>query len=80
MEFYLVVDLIRELFLLFQQIAIKKDSEVFSSLIDLAHKNLYASLNSDLVLIGQNLIDSDFTLIKQKMKQIFRLSSGRRYL
>lgn len=61
-------------------LSIKKDNQAFIELIEKAHNNLYAKLNNDLVLLGENLIDEEFNFLKTKIRQIFRLSSGRRYL
>ncbi|KAL4459908.1 hypothetical protein ABPG74_003434 [Tetrahymena malaccensis] len=61
-------------------ITIKKDNQLFIELFDKAHHNIYSNLNNDLLLIGEHLLDEEYNILKSKMKQIFRLSGGRRYL
>ncbi|EAR90896.2 hypothetical protein TTHERM_00145010 (macronuclear) [Tetrahymena thermophila SB210] len=61
-------------------ITIKRDNQLFIELFDKAHHNIYSNLNNDLLVIGENLIDEEYNILKSKIKQIFRLSGGRRYL
>lgn len=49
-------------------LSIKKDNQAFIELIEKAHNNLYAKLNNDLVLLGENLIDEEFNFLKTKIR------------